>query len=453
MRISVFGLGYVGSISAACLARAGHDVWGVDINPEKVAMVNRGCPPVLEAGLPALMAEMRAAGRIRGTCSVHEAVNATDVALICVGTPGQASGLPDFTALERVAEDIGRAVGLRDQPYTVVIRSTVLPGTTEGVVRSALARGARASAGCPISIAVSPEFLREGTALDDFTHPPLTLIGCEDPATAERVRSLFDGVEAPIVQTSIRTAEMTKYSCNAYHALKICFANEIAAMAAALGADGQEVMKIFRMDEKLNISKAYLRPGFAFGGSCLPKDVRALARTARSLDVDIPVLSAVMQSNAAQVQRGLAEVLATGQRRVGIVGLAFKPGTDDMRESPSVELVKWLIAEGREVRIFDSEVSRGRLVGANRRYIETELPHFTALLCDHLSELIDHAQVLVVLHDDAYGAAALVAARPDQVVIDLTKNAHAHARAASPTVDGHFGLGNELGMQAPELTS
>jgi GDP-mannose 6-dehydrogenase len=451
MRISVFGLGYVGSISAACLARAGHEVWGVDINAEKVAMINRGCAPVLEAGLPALMAEMRSAGRIRATCSVAEAVHATDLALICVGTPGQPSGLPDFSALERVVEDIGRSIGVRSEPYTVITRSTVLPGTTEGVVRAAIARGTRASGCAPVALGVSPEFLREGTALDDFTHPPITLIGCDDAATAERVRSLFDGVEAPIVHTSIRTAEMVKYSCNAYHALKICFANEIAALASALGADGQEVMKIFRMDEKLNISSAYLRPGFAFGGSCLPKDVRALARTARALDVDVPVLGAVMQSNASQVQRGLAEILATGQRRVGVVGLAFKPGTDDMRESPSVELVKWLIAEGREVRIFDSEVSRGRLVGANRRYIENELPHFSALLCEHLSELIDHAQVLVVLHDDAFGAAALVAARPDQIVIDLTKNAQ--PRAAAAASDGHFGLVRELGMQATELTS
>jgi GDP-mannose 6-dehydrogenase len=428
-------------------------VWGVDINPEKVALVNRGCSPVSEAGLQELTAEMQAAGRLRATCSVLEAVGATDLALICVGTPGQPNGLPDFTALARVAEDIGRSIGERDQPYTVVIRSTVLPGTTDGLVRSALARGARSAPDAATSLAVSPEFLREGVALDDFQHPPLTLIGSDDPATADRVRALFEGVDAPVVHTSIRTAEMVKYSCNAFHALKICFANEIAEVAGAFGADGQEVMKIFRMDEKLNVSSAYLRPGFAFGGSCLPKDVRALVRTARSVDVDVPLLSAVMQSNAAQVQRGLAEVLVTGQRRIGVVGLAFKPGTDDMRESPNVELVKWLIAEGREVRIFDPEVSRGRLVGANRRYIENELPHFSALLCDHLSDLIDHAQVLVVLHDDAYGAAALMAARPDQIVIDLTKNAKQRSAAAASN-GGTLALGHDLGsVPARELSS
>lgn len=451
MRVSVFGLGYVGSISAACLARAGHDVCGVDINAEKVAMVNRGTAPVLEAGLPELMAELRAAGRIRATCSVREAVEATELALVCVGTPGQSSGLPDFSALERVAEDIGTALRGRKQPFTVVIRSTVLPGTTEGIVRTALLRGARSSGEQAPAVAVSPEFLREGTALDDFSHPPLTLIGANDSATIERVRALFDGVEAPVITTSVRTAEMVKYSCNAYHALKICFANEIGALAGALGADGQEVMKIFRQDEKLNISSAYLRPGFAFGGSCLPKDVRALVRTARAIDVDVPVLSSVMQSNAAQVQRGLAEVLATGQRRVGVVGLAFKPGTDDMRESPAVDLIKWLIAEGREVRIFDPEVSRGRLVGANRRYIENELPHFSALLCEHMSDLIDHAQVLVVLHDDAYGAAALVAARPDQVVIDLTKNAKSKAPLMR-VIDGAYATALEPGAAAAELS-
>lgn len=422
MKISVFGLGYVGSISAACLARAGHDVWGVDINPEKVAMLNAGTSPVAEPGLGALMAEMRAAGRLRGTCSSQEAVAATELALLCVGTPGQANGLPDFGALTRVAEDIGRAIVARDRPYTVVIRSTVLPGTTQGVVGAALAR-TQPSGSLPTALAASPEFLREGTALEDFTHPALTLIGCDDVATAERVRSLFDGVQAPVVQTSLRAAEMVKYSCNTFHALKICFANEIAATCEALGADGKEVMRIFRLDDKLNISAAYLRPGFAFGGSCLPKDVRALVKAAHAADVEVPLLSAVMASNSTRVQQGLAEVLATGHRRIGVVGLAFKPGTDDLRESPSVELVKWLIAEGRDVRILDDLVSRGRLVGANRRYIETELPHFSALLCDDLAQLIGHAQVIVVLHDDAVGAAAIAAAGPRQVVIDLTRNA------------------------------
>jgi GDP-mannose 6-dehydrogenase len=432
MRISVFGLGYVGSISAACLARAGHDVWGVDINPEKVALLNAGSSPVLEPGLAALVAQMRAAGRLRGTCSSLEAVTATDLALVCVGTPGQPNGLPDFGAIERVAEDIGRAILARDRPYTVVIRSTVLPGTTERVVGAALARHARTSGGFPTALAVSPEFLREGTALEDFTHPPLTLIGCDDVATADQVRALFDGVEATVVHTSLRAAEMVKYSCNAFHALKICFANEIADVCAAFGTDGPEVMRIFRMDEKLNISGAYLRPGFAFGGSCLPKDVRALVKAARSADVEVPLLSAVIPSNTARVQRGLDEVLANGQRRVGVIGLAFKPGTDDLRESPSVAFVKGLIAEGRDVRIFDPHVSQARLVGANRKYIETELPHFSALLCDDLKKLMDHAQVLVVLHDDAIGAAALAAARPDQIIIDLTQNV-ARKAAAAPT--------------------
>jgi GDP-mannose 6-dehydrogenase len=434
MKISVFGLGYVGSISAACLARAGHDVWGVDINAEKVAMLNAGASPVLEPGLASLIAEMRAAGRIRGTCSSSDAVAATELALVCVGTPGQHNGFPAFDGLERVAEDIGRAIGHRDQPYTVVIRSTVLPGTTERLVGTALAKTAQTNGGRPTGLAVSPEFLREGTALEDFTHPPLTLIGCDDSVTVDRVRSLFDGVDAPVVQTSLRVAEMVKYSCNAFHALKICFANEIAEVCAAFGADGLEVMRIFRMDQKLNISGTYLRPGFAFGGSCLPKDVRALVKAAHSVDVEVPMLSALMPSNTAQVQRGVDEVLATGYRRIGVVGLAFKPGTDDLRESPSVQLVKWLIAEGRGVRIFDALVSQGRLMGANRRYIETELPHFEALLCNTLADLVDYAQVLVVLHDDAFGAAALAAAKPDQVVIDLTQNVILKGNSGRPKV-------------------
>lgn len=429
MRISVFGLGYVGSVSAACLARAGHDVWGVDINPEKVAMLNAGRSPVLEPGLTELMTAMQLAGRLRATCSTAEAVAATDLALVCVGTPGQLNGMPDFGALERVSEDIGMAVRGRDQPYTVVVRSTVLPGTTERVVGEALVRTARGNGHHTTALAVSPEFLREGTALDDFTHPPLTLIGCDDVATFERVRALFDGVDAAVVHTSLRSAEMVKYSCNAFHALKICFANEIADVCKAFGADGQEVMRIFRMDDKLNTSGAYLRPGFAYGGSCLPKDVRALVRAARSVDVDVPVLSAVTTSNESRLHQGIADVIATGRRRIGVVGLSFKPGTDDLRESPSVQLVKWLLAEGRDVRIFDDNVSRGRLVGANRRYIETELPHFEALLCDSLPRLLEHAEVLVLLHDDAHAAAALAAANTEQVIIDLTQSAARRERA------------------------
>lgn len=423
MRISVFGLGYVGSISAAGLARAGHEVWGVDVNPEKVAMINAGTSPVLEEGLAALMAEIRAAGRLHGTTSGAEAVAATELALVCVGTPGQANGLPDFTALDRVAEDIGRALGDRKRRYSVVVRSTLLPGTTERVVGGALTRTARTTGGTAPGLAVSPEFLREGSALSDFTHPPLTLIGCDDPATAEHVRAVFAPIDAPVVHTSLRTAEMVKYTCNAFHALKIAFSNEMGDVCAALGADGPEVMRIFRMDKKLNVSEAYLRPGFAFGGSCLPKDVRALVRAAHGVDLDVPLLSAVMPSNVASMQRGVAAVLATGRRRIGVIGLSFKPGTDDLRESPNVALVKGLIAEGRDVRIFDPLVSQGRLVGANRRYIETELPHFAALLDNDLSKLIAHAEVLVVLHDDESGLAAVAAARPDQVVLDLTQNA------------------------------
>lgn len=430
MRVSVFGLGYVGSISAACLARAGHDVWGVDVNPEKVAMINAGATPVAEPGLGTLIAEMRVAGRIRATSSSLQAVTATELALICVGTPGQPNGLPDFGPLTRVAEDIGHALAGRGRPYTMVIRSTVLPGTTEGVVGAALARATMSDGRSPAALAVSPEFLREGTALDDFTHPALTLIGSSDVATADRVAALFASVQAPVVHTSVRAAEMVKYSCNAFHALKICFANEIAAVCSALGADGQDVMRIFRMDDKLNVSRAYLRPGFAFGGSCLPKDVRALVKAAHGADVEVPLLSAVMASNTAHIRQGLDQVLATGKRRVGVVGLAFKPGTDDLRESPAVELVKGLIAEGREVRILDELVSRARLVGANRRYIDTELPHFSALLCNDLSQLVEHAQVLVVLHDGVAGAAAMAAARPDQTVIDLTQNVKGVAAAA-----------------------
>jgi GDP-mannose 6-dehydrogenase len=450
MRVSVFGLGYVGSISAACLARNGHRVWGVDVNPEKVALVNAGSSPVIEPGLDELVGQMRSSGRLRATCASAEAVAETDLALLCVGTPGQPNGLPDFTALERVAEDIGKALIGRRGHYTVVIRSTVLPGTTQNLVGGAIARVLAGQAEPKVALAVSPEFLREGRALDDFTHPPLTLIGCDDPAAARRVALLFGGIDAPVVHTSVRCAEMVKFSCNSFHALKVAFANEIAEVCSAFGADAQEVMRIFRMDDKLNVSAAYLRPGFAFGGSCLPKDVRALVKAAQLADRDVPLLAAVIPSNLARVRSATAEVLATGLRRVGVIGLAFKPGTDDLRESPCVDLVKGLIAEGRELRIFDPEVARGRIVGANKRYIENELPHFAALLCEDLDDLINFAQVLVVTHDDANGTRALSLARPDQVIVDLTRSATQRAQAERAKPAPGRSVGDALHAQEPE---
>jgi GDP-mannose 6-dehydrogenase len=421
MRVSVFGLGYVGCVTAACLAKAGHRVIGVDINPDKVAMVNAGTSPLVEPGLGELLSEVVAAGRLRCTLSTHEAVSESDLALICVGTPSRDNGQLNVDAIRRVAEELGEALRRHPKAYTVVLRSTVLPGTTESVLVPAL-RGST-GAGLPgLTVAVNPEFMREGSSLRDFVQPPLNLVGSDTPDAAALLRGLYAQVEAPFVYVSIRSAEMAKYVSNAFHALKITFANEIGDLCDTLGADAHEVMRVFLMDRKLNISDAYLRPGFAFGGSCLPKDLRALTHAARSADVKLPLLSQILPSNDRQIQQGIGRVLATRRRRIGVLGLAFKPGTDDLRESPMVRLVEALIGKGCEVRILDRSVSIARLGGANRRYIEEEIPHIASLMCGTPEELLAHAEVFVVANVDEEARQTLAAARPDQVVVDLSRS-------------------------------
>ena len=433
MRVSVFGLGYVGCVTAACLAKAGHQVLGVDINAEKVAMVNAAAPPVVEPGLGELLTEVVRAGRLRATTSSGEAVAASEVSLICVGTPSRLNGQLDVNAVIRTGQQIGEALRQRAKPHTVVLRSTVLPGTTEQYVVPALLGGAGERAA--LSVAVNPEFMREGSSLRDFARPAFTLVGCGDPAAASLLRTLYEGVEAPFVHTTIRTAEMVKYATNAFHALKVCFANEVADACAALDADAQEVMRIFLMDRKLNVSEAYLRPGFAFGGSCLPKDLRALLHAARFADVSLPVLSAILPSNEAQVRRAVEAVLANRRQRIGVVGLAFKAGTDDLRESPMVALVEALIGKGCDVRIVDRDVSMARLMGANRRYIEEEIPHIASLMCASVEALLAHAQILVIGNASEDAALALARAQPEHIVVDLTRG----SARRTPTVNGESG--------------
>ena len=420
LRVSVFGLGYVGCVSAACLARAGHEVWGVDVSDQKVDMVNRAQSPIVEPGLGDLLVDVIGSGRLRATTSCVDAIAATDLALVCVGTPSRPNGQLDTDALVRVAEEIGRALQAAPKTFTVVVRSTVLPGTIEGSVAPAL-MAAAGEAAAKVTIAVNPEFMREGTSLKDFAEPPMTLVGTPDPATAALLEQLYASVQAPFVRTAIKTAEMAKYVSNTYHALKVCFANEIGDACAALGADAQEVIDVFLRDRKLNVSAAYLRPGFAFGGSCLPKDVRALVWAARSRDLQTPLLSSIMPSNDGQIRSAIDAVLATKKRRVGVVGLSFKPGTDDLRESPIVTLVEALIGKGCDVRILDRNVSIARLVGANRRYIEAEIPHIASLLCEDVGVLVRHAEVLVIGGSSEDAAMALDAAPAHVTRIDLTR--------------------------------
>jgi len=396
MRVSVFGLGYVGCVTAACLAKAGHAVVGVDVNAEKVAMINSATSPIVEPGLPELLREVVGAGRLRATTSSDQAVAESDLSLICVGTPSRSNGRIDVDAVVRTGQSIGQAVRKHAEPHTVVLRSTVLPGTAEQYLVPALLAGAGGRAAT--RVAVNPEFMREGSSLNDFSRPPLTLVGCGDPATASLLRLLYESVQAPFVHTSIRTAEMVKYAANAFHALKVCFANEVADVCAALGADGAEVMRVFTMDRKLNVSQAYLRPGFAFGGSCLPKDLRALLYAARAADVSVPLLASVLPSNEGQVRRGVDAVLASRRQRIGVVGLSFKAGTDDLRESPMVALVETLIGKGCDVRILDRNVSMASA-----------------------EALLAHAEVIVIGNACEDATEVLAAARPEHLTVDLTR--------------------------------
>jgi GDP-mannose 6-dehydrogenase len=423
MRVSVFGLGYVGCVSAACLARAGHEVIGVDTSDDKVAMISAGQSPIVEPGLDAVLADVVNSGRLRATRVSADAIQDSDLAFICVGTPSRGNGQLNVDALQRVGEEIGLALASRREPFTVVLRSTVLPGTVQRVLLPALRAGARGRFGAAVRIAVNPEFMREGSALRDFAAPPLTLVGCDEAATAEQLHTLYAQVDAPFVHTSVKTAEMVKYASNTFHALKVCFANEMGDVCKALGVDAQEVMRIFRVDRKLNVSEAYLRPGFAFGGSCLPKDLRALLHAAAHADVALPLLGAILPSNEAQIRHAVETVLASGKRRVGVVGLAFKPGTDDLRESPMVTLVEQLIGKGCQVRILDRNVSIARLVGANRRYIVEEIPHIASLMCESVEELLAHAQVIVIGNPGAESDEILAEVSPAQRIIDLTRGA------------------------------
>ena len=428
MRVSVFGLGYVGCVTAACLARDGHEVTGVDLSAEKVDLVNAGKSPIIETGLAELVSRGVSDGALRATGEAAAALQKADVALICVGTPSQPNGRLDTQALERVCQEIGETLRGRTEPLGVVVRSTVLPGTTERLVLPALLAGRGADARAALSVTVNPEFMREGSAIQDFGRPPMTLVGSDDPDVS-LLRVLYAHVEAPFVQTDVRAAEMTKYVANAFHALKVAFANEIGDVCQALGADASEVMRVFMMDKKLSLSAAYLKPGFAFGGSCLPKDVRALLYGARGADLFPPLLSSILPSNAAQIERGVRAVLATGRRRVGVVGLAFKEGTDDLRESPLVSLVETLIGKGCDVRILDRNVSIARLVGANRRYIEEQIPHVASLMCESAEALVAHAEVVVIGNSGAEATRVLGSLESRHLVVDLTRGAALRAVA------------------------
>jgi GDP-mannose 6-dehydrogenase len=421
MRVSVFGLGYVGCVSAASFAGDGHEVVGVDVNADKVASINAGRSPIVEPGLEDLLSRNVSEGRLRATTDTAEAVHGTDVSLLCVGTPSRKNGSLDLQYLERVSEDVGRALRGKNDYHVVVVRSTVLPGTTHELVIPALERESGKKYGDGFGVSVNPEFLREGTALKDFRKPPLTLVGHNHAADASGTIALYQAIDAPLISTSIRVAEMMKYTSNTWHALKVVFANEIGNLCKKLNVDSHEVMDIFCRDDKLNLSPYYLKPGFAFGGSCLPKDVRALQYRAKEMDVELPLISQILPSNRAQIQHALDQILETGKKNIGLLGFSFKAGTDDLRESPIVILAEALLGKGVSLKIYDKNVSMAKLVGANKDYIVKQIPHLSSLLCNTIDEVIHGSEVIVVGNQAPEFAQAVMACGPDQIVIDLVR--------------------------------
>ena len=421
MKISIFGVGYVGCVSAACLAEMGHEVVAVEPNEVKVKMVNEGRSPIVEPGLDELLGRMVKSNRLRATSDWRSAIASADLVMICVGTPSRANGSIDLKYVLRVSEQIGNALAARKDYLTVVIRSTVVPGTVEETVIPLLEKHSGKRAGVDFGVCMNPEFLREGTSIPDFHNPPKSVIGELDERSGELLARLYEKLPAPLVRTKIPIAEMVKYTDNSFHALKICFANEIGNLCKLIGVDSHDVMNIFCMDTKLNISKAYLKPGFAFGGSCLPKDLRSLTYVAKSNDISVPLLNSILESNHQQIRRVIQKLLACKGASLGFIGLSFKEGTDDLRESPIVEVIETMIGKGFKVKIHDRNVSLARLMGANREYIEKEIPHISDLLCGSIEELIGASEVLVIANKDAAYLEPLKRVAGQKLIFDLAR--------------------------------
>lgn len=424
MRISVFGLGYVGSVTAACLAEMGHTVIGVEPNTVKVELMNRGQGPVVEAGLAERLQRLTATGSLRASSDHKSAVGETDMAFVCVGTPSLPNGDIDLRYVERAASHIGAALARKSGYFCVVIRSTVLPGSVERVVIPALEESSGKLAGQDFGVCMNPEFLREGTAIDDFYHPPKTVIGELDTRSGEALAEIYKNLPGEIRRVPLRVAEMVKYTDNAFHALKVVFANEIGSICKSTEIDSHRVMEIFCLDTKLNLSPYYLKPGFSFGGSCLPKDLRALNYLGRSRDVETPTLSSILSSNRQHLQSAVGQLIKHKGKRLGFLGLSFKSGTDDLRESPLVELIETVIGKGFDIRVFDPYVSLGRLIGANKEFIEKEIPHISKLMCRSAEELLEVTDVIVVGHNGKEVQSVLPQISSRHVVFDLVRACH-----------------------------
>jgi GDP-mannose 6-dehydrogenase len=421
MKISVLGLGYVGAVSAGCLARDGHEVIGVDPERVKVDLINAGRSPIIEKDIGGIIAEQAAAGRLRASTDLESAVRHTDLALVCVGTPSLPNGGLDLRYVRRVCEQIGKVIATHPGAPVIVMRSTMLPGTMREVVIPILERASQKRAGEEFGLCINPEFLREGTAVHDYYHPPKTVIGELNRASGDLLASVYGKMPGPMIRTDIETAEMVKYADNSWHALKVGFANEIGSLCKALQVDAHKVMDIFCQDQKLNLSPYYLKPGFAFGGSCLPKDVRALLHKAKTLDLTLPILASILPSNQLQVERGIQAVVEKGKKKVGILGFSFKAGTDDLRESPMVELCERLIGKGYELKVYDRNVSLAALHGANRDYILNRIPHISRLMVPAIDDILGHAETIVIGNGAAEFGDVPSRVRDGQTVIDFVR--------------------------------
>lgn len=417
--LSVFGLGYVGTVTAACLANKGHSVIGVDINIDKINAINEGRSPVVERGLNSIVSSAVKNKNFFATVSGKNAVLKTDIAMVCVSTPSAESGAIDIRHLKSVITDIGRALKKRKRFYTIVIRSTILPGTTEDLLIPILEKTSGKKADRDFGICVNPEFMREGNSLEDFYSPAKTIIGIRTEKEKRLLAELFDFIKAPLIVTDIKTAEVSKYLDNTFHALKICFANEMGVISRRMGADPAKVMEIFCRDKIANISERYLRPGFAFGGSCLPKDIKAVLYKAKTEDLEIPLIESIFKSNDTHIERAFRSILMTGKKKIGILGLSFKPGTDDLRESQMVKLAELLIGKGFKLRIYDRNVALAKIIGTNKAYIDKEIPHISSVLCKSLNDVIRNSEVIVIGHNIKEFKEAAKRLRKNQVLIDL----------------------------------
>lgn len=400
MKISIFGLGYVGTVTAACFAQDGHEVVGVDPVQVKVDLIRRGLSPIVETGLGEILGAAHRQGLLRATQDAAEAVRETDLSFVCVGTPSQPNGNLDLRFIRRICEEIGAALRNKEERHTVVIRSTVLPGTMRGIVIPILEEFSGKKVGDGLGVCNNPEFLREGSAVRDFRFPPKTVIGEVARASGDLVSQLYSGLDAPLIRTDLETAEMIKYVDNCWHALKVGFANEIGSLCKALHIDSHAVMNVFCQDRKLNISPAYLMPGFAFGGSCLPKDLRALSYQAKRYDLELPILSSILPSNEMQIARGLQIIMQSGHRQIGVLGFSFKAGTDDLRESPIIEVIERLIGKGYDLRLYDKNVKLASLGGANRDFILNHIPHISRLMVQEVEDVLKFGDTILIGNND-----------------------------------------------------